>query len=58
MSKCLPNPNRKKIINLRLKKDQKKNFLRKKLGINKRWTALLNLIKTGANENLFIRRLL
>ena len=55
MSKCLPNPNRKKIINLRLKKDQKKNFLRKKLGINKRWTALLNLIKTGANQKLIYK---
>jgi hypothetical protein len=39
----------KEIINLRLKKDQKKSFLRKKSGISKHWIALLNLIKTGAD---------
>ena len=55
MSKCLPNPHLKKIIKLKLKKDQKKKFLRKKSGISKPWIALLNLIKTGANQILFIR---
>ena len=54
MSKCLRNPHEKKIINLRLKKDQKKNFLRKKSGISKHWIALLNLIRTGVDQNLFI----
>jgi len=47
-----------RIINLSLKKDQRKNFLRKKSEINKHWIALLNLTKTGANQNLFLRRLL
>ena len=37
-----------------MKKDQKKNFLRKKSGISKHWISLLNLIKTGADEILFI----
>ena len=55
MRKCLPNPLSKKIINLRLKKDQKKNFLRKESGISKHWITLLNLIRTGADQTLFIR---
>ena len=38
-----------------MKKDQRKNFLRKKSEINKHWIALLKLTKTGANQNLFLR---
>ena len=30
------------------------NFLRKKSGISKHWIALLNLIRTGADQNLFL----
>ena len=46
-----------KIINLSLKKDQRKNFLRKKSEINKHWIVLLNLTKTGANQNLFLKEI-
>ena len=31
-------------------------LLEEESGISKHWIALLNLIKTGADQNLFIRR--
>ena len=55
MSKCLPNQQLKKIINLGVRKDQEKKFLRRKSGTSKHWIVLLNLIKTGVNQNIFIK---